>query len=60
VQNNSIFKAGVMQEPRLETTIELGNVKKYLSGKKVPSLVLTPAIEITKQDASKYIPVAYP
>ena len=60
VQNNSIFKAGVMQEPRLETTIELANIKKYLSGKKVPSLVLTPAIEITKQDAAKYISVAYP
>jgi ribose transport system substrate-binding protein len=61
IKQNSIFKAGVMQEPALETTTELTNIKAYLvDHKKIPGTVLTPAIEITKADAAKYLPIAYP
>ena len=61
IQNNSIFKAGVMQEPALETRTELNNIKKYLvDHTSIPPLVLTKAIPITKADASKYISIAYP
>lgn len=61
IQSNTIFKAGVMQEPALETTTELTNIKKFLvDHASVPPLVLTPAIEITKADASKYLSIAYP
>jgi ribose transport system substrate-binding protein len=61
IESNTIFKAGVMQEPALETTTELNNIKKYLEDHvTIPSLVLTPAIKITKADAAKYLPIAYP
>lgn len=61
IEQNTIFKAGVMQEPALETKTELKSIKKHLvDHESVPPLILTPAIEITKADAAKYLPIAYP
>jgi len=61
IEKNTIFKAGVMQLPALETKTELKNIKKYLvDHETIPPLVLTKAIEITQSDAAKYLPLAYP
>ncbi|PSR22712.1 MAG: sugar ABC transporter substrate-binding protein [Sulfobacillus acidophilus] len=59
VKKNTVFKYGVMQEPTLEAKIEMGNIVKYLHGKSVPAKILTPVFKIDKQDAAKYLPIAY-
>ncbi|RIV18210.1 sugar ABC transporter substrate-binding protein [Alicyclobacillaceae bacterium I2511] len=59
VEDNSVFKYGAMQEPGLESKVEIGNIAKYLSGQKVPAQVLTKIIKIDKQDATQYASIAY-
>ncbi|MCY0891980.1 MAG: substrate-binding domain-containing protein [Acidibacillus sp.] len=59
IEDNSVFKFGAMQEPTLESKIEIGNIYKYLHGQSVPSQVLTNIFKIDKQDAAQYLPIAY-
>jgi len=51
IEDNSIFKAGVAQDPRgyMRTAIE--NMAKYLKGEQVPKTVLLPLIKVTKENA---------
>ena len=51
ILQNNIFKAGAQQLPRTEATTELGNIKKYLLGKKIPPVVLVPVPGVTKANA---------
>ena len=59
IENNSVYKYGVMQEPELESDIEIHSIYNYLHGKKVKPLILTSVFRITKQDAAHYAPLAY-
>ncbi len=59
VGDNSVFKFGAMQEPGLESQVEMNNIANYLAGKQVPPQVLTKIIKIDKQDAAKYASIAY-
>ncbi|KLU59672.1 D-ribose-binding periplasmic protein precursor [Peptococcaceae bacterium CEB3] len=51
IQDNSIYKAGVRQQPAVEAQIEVENMYKYFNHKSVPPQVLVPVPAVTKQNA---------
>jgi ribose transport system substrate-binding protein len=51
IENNSIYKAGVRQQPTVEAQIEVANIYKYLNHKKIPAQVLVPVPAVTKANA---------
>lgn len=59
IEDNSVFKFGAMQEPGLESQVEMQNISKYLHGQQVPAQVQTKIIPINKQDAAQYANIAY-
>ena len=59
IQDNSVFKFGAMQEPTLESQVEMQNIDKFLHGQQIQPQVLTDIVKINKEDAAQYISVAY-
>lgn len=58
---NSIYKAGALQSPAVESKIEVANIIKYLDGNKdIPKLVLTKTYTVTKDNCHAMMKIAYP
>lgn len=58
IENNSIFKAGVAQDPRGYMRIAIKEMAQYLNGKTVPAKTLLPLIKVTKKNAATFYPNA--
>lgn len=59
VETNTVYKAGAMQQPKMEAQVEVGNIAKYLDHKSVPSHVLIPVLGVTKANAAARIPLSF-
>lgn len=53
IEDNSIYKAGVRQQPAVEAQIEVDNMYKYLNHQSVPAQVLVPVPAVTKANAQQ-------
>ncbi|MCF3947652.1 substrate-binding domain-containing protein [Acidiphilium sp. AL] len=58
--DNSVYKAGALQDPSLESKIEVANIVKYLHHESVPKLVLTKTYSVTKANCHDMLKIAYP
>lgn len=59
--DNTIYKAGALQSPAVESKIEIANIMKYLGGdKNVPKLVLTKTYAVSKDNCHDMLKIAYP
>ncbi|AUW94324.1 hypothetical protein BXT84_10555 [Sulfobacillus thermotolerans] len=59
IENNSVYKAGAMQQPKVEAQVEVANIAKYLDHKSVPSRVLIPVLGVTKANAASRLPLSF-
>jgi len=59
IDENSILKAGAIQEPVKLAQILVENVKKSLNGEKVPEMINNPPLLVTKDNAEKVVDSAY-
>ncbi|EGO96216.1 MULTISPECIES: substrate-binding domain-containing protein [unclassified Acidiphilium] len=58
---NSVYKAGALQSPAVESKIEVANIIKYLDGdKNIPKLVLTKTYTVSKANCHEMMKIAYP
>jgi ABC-type sugar transport system substrate-binding protein len=58
---NSVYKAGALQSPAVESKIEIANIIKYLDGdKNVPKVVLTKTYTVNKANCHEMMKIAYP
>lgn len=53
IEDNSIYKAGVRQQPTVEAQTEVQNMYKYLNHQSVPAQVLVPVPAVTKANAQQ-------
>ena len=51
IEDNSIYKAGVRQQPTVEAQTEVDNMYKYLNKQSVPRQVLVPVPAVTKDNS---------
>lgn len=59
VQNNSILKAGAIQEPVKLAQLLVENARKSLSGEQVPAMINNPPLLVTKDNAASVMGSAY-
>ena len=59
IQENSVLKAGAIQEPVKLAQILVENVKKSLNGEAVPEMINNPPLLVTKDNAETVIGSAY-
>jgi ribose transport system substrate-binding protein len=59
VEQNSIYKAGAMQQPKVEAAVESRNIWLYLHHHPVPKQVLIPVLPVTKQNAKAMLPLSF-
>jgi ribose transport system substrate-binding protein len=59
VEANTVYKAGAMQQPKVEGQVEVGNIAKYLDHKSVPARVLVPVLGVTKANAAARILLSF-
>lgn len=59
IEENSILKAGAIQEPAKLAQIQVENIKKYLAGEKLAPVVDSPPLLVNKDNASETIDKAY-
>lgn len=59
VQNNSILKAGAIQEPVKLAQLLVENAKKSLNGEQVPAMINNPPLLVTKDNAASVMGSAY-
>ena len=59
IQENSVLKAGAIQEPVKLAEILVESVKKSLNGEKVPDMINNPPLLVNKENAATVINSAY-
>lgn len=59
IEDNSILKAGAIQEPARLAKILVENARKYLSGEQVEPLVESPPLLVSKENATEVVDKAY-
>ncbi|HWK46971.1 MAG TPA: substrate-binding domain-containing protein [Stellaceae bacterium] len=59
VADNSILKAGAIQEPAKLAQIQVENIKKYLNGEKLAPVVDSPPLLVNKDNAAGTVDKAY-
>lgn len=59
IGDNSILKAGAIQEPAKLAEIQVGNIKKFLAGEKIEALVDSPPLLVSKENAEEVAEKAY-
>lgn len=59
VQDNSILKAGAIQEPVKLAQLLVENARKSLSGEQVPAMINNPPLLVTKDNAASVMGSAY-
>ncbi len=59
VQNNSILKAGAIQEPVKLAQLLVENARKSLNGEQVPAMINNPPLLVTKDNAASVMGSAY-
>jgi ribose transport system substrate-binding protein len=59
IEDNSILKAGAIQEPAKLAQIQVENIKKYLAGEKLEPVIDSPPLLVSKDNASETVDKAY-
>ena len=59
VKTNTVYKAGAMQQPKMEAKVEIANIARYLKHQSVPANILIPVLPVTKQNAASRIPLSF-
>jgi len=59
IEENSILKAGAIQEPAKLAQIQVENIKKFLSGETLEPLVDSPPLLVNKDNAAEVVDLAY-
>jgi ribose transport system substrate-binding protein len=59
IEDNSILKAGAIQEPAKLAQIQVENIKKYLDGEKLAPVVDSPPLLVNKDNAAETVDKAY-
>jgi ribose transport system substrate-binding protein len=59
IEDNSILKAGAIQEPAKLAQIQVENIKKYLAGEKLAPVVDNPPLLVNKDNAADTADKAY-
>lgn len=59
IAENSILKAGAIQEPAKLAKIQVENIKKYLAGKKLQPVIDSPPLLVSKDNATGTVDKAY-
>ncbi len=59
IQENTIMKAGAIQDPAGLAKIQVENIKKFLAGEKVEPLIDSPPLLVNKTNAAEVVTKAY-
>ncbi|PDS59973.1 LacI family transcriptional regulator [Rhizobium anhuiense] len=59
IEDNSILKAGAIQEPAKLAQIQVENIKKFLNGDKLEPIIDSPPLLINKDNAAETVDKAY-
>ncbi|HEV7317470.1 MAG TPA: substrate-binding domain-containing protein [Ensifer sp.] len=59
IEDNSILKAGAIQEPAKLAQIQVENIKKFLAGEKLEPIVDSPPLLVSKDNAGEVVDKAY-
>ncbi|PDS41189.1 LacI family transcriptional regulator [Rhizobium anhuiense] len=59
IEDNSILKAGAIQEPAKLAQIQVENIKKFLNGEKLEPIIDSPPLLVNKDNAAETVDKAY-
>ena len=59
IEDNSILKAGAIQEPAKLAQIQVENIKKFLNGEKLEAVIDSPPLLVNKDNAAETVDKAY-
>ncbi len=59
IEDNSILKAGAIQEPAKLAQIQVENIKKFLAGEKLEPVIDSPPLLVSKDNAAEVVDKAY-
>ncbi|SHO66557.1 ribose transport system substrate-binding protein [Pseudoxanthobacter soli DSM 19599] len=59
IEENSILKAGAIQEPAKLAQIQVENIKKFLDGEKLEPVIDSPPLLVNKDNAAEVVDKAY-
>jgi len=59
IENNSILKAGAIQEPVRLAQIQVENIKKFLNGEAIEPVIDSPPLLVNKENAAEVVDLAY-
>ncbi len=59
IEDNSILKAGAIQEPAKLAQIQVENIKKFLAGEKLEAIIDSPPLLVNKDNAGATVDKAY-
>ena len=59
IDNNSIFKAGAIQEPAKLAVMAIDGVTKHLAGETIPASIMSPPLLVSKDNAKQVVDLAY-
>lgn len=59
IEDNSILKAGAIQEPAKLAQIQVENIKKFLAGEKLEPVIDSPPLLVNKDNAAEVVNKAY-
>jgi ribose transport system substrate-binding protein len=59
IQENSIMKAGAIQDPAGLAKIQVENIKKYFAGEKLEPIINSPPVLVNKDNAAQVVGNAY-
>lgn len=59
IEENSILKAGAIQEPAKLAQIQVENIKKFLNGEKLEAVIDSPPLLVNKDNAAETVDKAY-
>lgn len=59
IEDNTILKAGAIQEPAKLAQIQVENIKKFLAGEKLEPVIDSPPLLVSKDNAAETVDKAY-
>jgi ribose transport system substrate-binding protein len=59
IQENSIMKAGAIQDPAGLAKIQVENIRKYFAGEKLEPIINSPPVLVNKDNAAQVVGNAY-